>query len=341
MLDVVSFARSLIDIDSTTGRETAVIALVEEQLQRLGYRVDRQMVTADRHNLFAYDQPPDVVFSTHMDCVPPYVSSQERGGRLYGRGSCDAKGILSAQLAAVERLRASGVRTAGLLFVVGEERGSDGARVAARAVEALASWLPPSGGRFLIDGEPTDNTLVAATRGIVRLKLVARGRAMHSSFPELGDSAIEKLVDALATLRGIEWPADPTLGVTHYTVGLISGGVAPNVVPARAEAEVLVRTVGDAGVVRALVRRSLPGIEVEDVLEVPPVTFEVVDGFETATFPFTTDSPFLRGWGRLLLMGPGDPRVAHTDEEHVEIAELHRAVDLYERLAKKLLGSSA
>ncbi|MBI1876383.1 MAG: M20/M25/M40 family metallo-hydrolase [Acidobacteria bacterium] len=331
-IDLVSFARSLIDIDSTTGREPAVVRVVEERLRRLGFRVDRQRVDPERDNLLAYDEPPSVVFSTHMDCVPPHIASAERDGWLFGRGSCDAKGILAAQVAAAVRLRRSGIRTVGLLFVVGEERGSDGAQVAAR--------LAPPGAepRYLVDGEPTENKLVAATRGILRLKLVARGRAMHSSFPELGESAIEKLVDAVTALRRIEWQSDPELGVTHYTVGVMSGGVAPNVVPAYAEAEILIRTVGDASLVRTAIRQSLSGIAVEELIEVPPVRFTVVDGFETATFPFTTDVPFLRGWGRPLLMGPGDPRVAHTDEERVPITELHRAVDLYERLARRLLG---
>jgi acetylornithine deacetylase len=334
-IDVVSFARSLIDIDSTTGREPAVIRVVEDRLRGLGYHLERQPVDAERSNVFACDEPPIVVLSTHMDCVPPHLVSAEHDGWLYGRGSCDAKGILAAQVVAAERLRRSGVRTVGLLFVVGEERGSDGAQVAAR--------LAPAGSktRYLVDGEPTENKLVAATRGVLRLKLVARGRAMHSSFPELGESAIEKLVDALAALRRIDWPSDPELGVTHYTVGLMSGGVAPNVVPAHAEAEILVRTVGDADLVRAAIRQSVSGVEIEEVLEAPPVRFTVVDGFETATFPFTTDVPFLRGWGRPLLMGPGDPRVAHTDEERVSIAELHRAVDLYERLARTLIESSS
>ena len=328
-LDAVALTRALIDIDSTTGREDAVVEWMQARLELLGFRVERQVVEGGRANLFACDEPPTVVFSTHLDCVPPHIPSHERDGLIFGRGACDAKGVAAAQLVAVERLRREGCRRVGLLFVVGEERGSDGAR-------AAAEWTAARTSCFLVNGEPTGNRLALGTLGILRVRIRAVGRAAHSSFSELGDSAIEKLMSALVALRGLPLPVDPVLGKTIYTVGLIAGGVAPNVVPANAEAEVLFRTVGDPAPVRALLA-TLPDVAVDDVIEVPVTRFEALDGFETDTFPYTTDAPFLNAWGRLLLVGPGDPRVAHTDAEHVPGIELTRAVDMYVALARQLV----
>ena len=238
-VDIVALTRALVDIDSTTGREGEAGAWLASYLRGRGFTVIEQPVDAARFNVIATPQgPPQLVFSTHFDCVPPFFASRVDGDRIHGRGSCDAKGILAAQVAAADRLMRDGETRVGLVFVVGEERGSDGAR---RANEAATG-----GCRFLIDGEPTDNRLGLATRGILRLKLRATGRAAHSSFPELGESAIDKLIDALIELRSIELPGDPVLGRTHYTVGLIDGGVAPNVVPPSADAEVMFRTVSDA-----------------------------------------------------------------------------------------------
>jgi acetylornithine deacetylase len=331
-LTQIALTRQLIDIDSTTGREAEAGRFLAETLRRLGYDVTEQPVIGDRFNVVASIDSPQVVFSTHFDCVPPFFPSREEHGVLYGRGSCDAKGTILAMIAAVERLRANGERRAGLLFVVGEERGSDGAQA--------ANKIAP-GSRFLVDGEPTDNRLGAATRGVYRVKLIATGRAAHSSLPELGVSAIEKLLDALTTMRQIEWPEDPVIGRTHYTVGLISGGVAPNVIPPAADAEVMFRTVGDFAAVRRLLERHIGSlVALEDVLVVPPVRLKTVAGIESASFAFTTDIPWLDRWGTPLLLGPGPVSVAHTADEHVAIAELHRAADLYEQLAHTLMSQS-
>jgi acetylornithine deacetylase len=327
-MDLVGLARSLVDIDSTTGREGEVGRWLSDYLKRAGYTVTEQPVTDGRFNIIATVGTPTVVLSTHFDCVPPFFPSRVEGDRLYGRGACDAKGIIAAQVAAVEAMRRDGETRVALLFVVGEERGSDGAKLANTAA---------NGTRFLIDGEPTDNRLGLATRGILRLKVRASGRAAHSSFPELGESAIDKLIDALVALRAIEMPSDPVLGQTHYTVGLINGGVAPNVVSPSAEAEVMFRTVGDSGEIRKAVTPLEPAVEFEHVLEVPPVRLRTVPGFEAAVFPYTTDIPFLDRWGQPLLFGPGSIHAAHTAHEFVSIAELQAAVDHYVTIARSLL----
>ncbi len=326
-MDPVALTRALVDIDSTTGREESAGRWLAGQLRDLGYTVTEQPVTEGRFNIFAkLDAPPRVVFSTHFDCVPPFFPSREENGMVFGRGSCDAKGILAAQVAAAERLRSEGESRLGLLFVVGEERGSDGARI--------ANDLAPPGVEFLINGEPTDNRLGAATRGILRVRLRASGRAAHSSFPELGESAIDKLLDALMVIRGLALPEDPLLGRTHYSVGLIEGGVAPNVISPRAWAELLFRTVGEGKPVRELLRVVEPLVDVEEVLDMPAVRMHTVPGLETAVFPYTTDVPFLRRWGRPLLLGPGSIHVAHTDDEHLPVDELRHAIELYVALAR-------
>lgn len=331
-LTLVEFARALIDIDSTTGREQAAGQFLAGALEQRGYRVDRQPVADGRFNLFAWlDDEPDVVFSTHFDCVPPFFPSDLREGRLYGRGSCDAKGILAAQLAAAERLRADGERRIGLLFVVGEERGSDGARVANAAARSA---------RFLINGEPTDGRLAIATRGVLRLRLTATGRAAHSSTPEHGESAIDKLLDALVRMRTLRWPSDPQLGETFYTLGLIEGGIAPNVISPSAWAEVMFRVVGPVDDVLRVARTLEPDVQIAEVLRVPLVRLHTIDGFASAVFPFTTDVPLLDRWGTPLLFGPGSILVAHTATEHVAIAELESAVGQYVTLARACLASA-
>jgi len=339
-VDIVALTRALVDIDSTTGREGAAGRWLADYLRGRGWAVVEQRVDATRFNVIANPvgrsdsgngDTPAVTLSTHFDCVPPFFPSRVEGDRLYGRGACDAKGILAAQVAAADRLRRDGNHSLGLLFVVGEERGSDGARA--------ANDTPLSqGSRFLIDGKPTDNRLGLATRGILRLKLRAGGRAAHSSFPELGESAIDKLIDALVELRTIPLPADPILGKTHYTIGLVSGGVAPNVVSPSAEAEVMFRTVSDAAEVRRAVAPLERRVAIEHILEVPPVRLRTVAGFDAEVFPYTTDIPFLARWGEPLLFGPGSIHVAHTADEYVSIAELSAAADHYVALARALLA---
>jgi len=331
-LNLVDFARTLIDIDSTTGIEGAVAKVLAADLRSLGYTVRTQPLNDGRMNVMASIDDPVVIFSTHFDCVPAFFPSRVENGRLYGRGSSDAKGILAAQLVAAERLRANGERRVGLLFVAGEERGSDGAMA--------ANTIAPASARYLINGEPTENKLGAATRGVYRVKLTAHGKAAHSSRPDLGDSAIDKLLDVLNALRSADWPGDPLLGRTHYNVGLISGGVAPNVIPALASAELLFRSVGSDQELHSILDQAVAGrATIEHVLTVPPVRLKTLPGFETEVFWYTTDIPFLSNWGTPLLIGPGSVTEAHTADESVSLLELAEAADLYEKLAKELLSA--
>jgi acetylornithine deacetylase len=333
-MNPLDFARQLIDIDSTTGKEQAAGEWLAARLTDLGYQVVRQPVGAGRFNVLATLDAPAVVLSTHFDCVPPFFPASVRDGRLYGRGACDAKGILAAQVAAVERMRRGGERRVGMLFVVGEERGSDGASVANGA---------PAGSRYLINGEPTDSKLALATRGNLRVRLRAAGRACHSAAPEHGVSAIDKLLDALMQLRGLKLPEDPDLGKSYYTIGLIDGGIAPNVVSPHASAEVMFRTVGPHDDILQVLQGLRPLVEIEEILRVPHVILKSWRDtpMETAVFPFTTDIPLLDRWGLPLLFGPGSFLVAHTSEEHLDLQEFERAIERYVYLASACLEEGA
>ena len=329
-IDVVELTQALVDIESTSGNEGQVARWLAGWLRERGFAVDEQLVEDNRLNLYITvgDTDPDVVLSTHLDCVPPYFPSRIEANRLYGRGSCDAKGIAAAQVGALEQLREAGESRVGAVFVVGVARGSHGAR---------AANLTPRGSRFLVNGEPTDSRLALATKGAYRVKLQAAGKAAHSAYPEQGESAIDKLVDALMALRAIPLPSHPTLGPTTCTIALIDGGVAPNVVPPHASAEATFRIVGPREEVRTAIEPLGQWVELEDIVEVPAVELTTVPGFDTTICAFTTDIPFLTAWGQPLLFGPGSILVAHTSEEHVPIDELRAAPSHYASIAKHLL----
>ena len=338
-LDPVRLTRQLVDVESTTYNEGEVGRILAELLGERGFAVETTAVPqpagstsrAERLNVYAAGQAedPDVVFSTHMDTVPPYIASSEDEEFLYGRGSCDAKGIIAAQIAAAVQLRAQGARV-GLLFVVGEERDSAGAKVANES---------PKGSRFLINGEPTDNRLALASKGALRVSVTARGRMAHSAYPELGESATAKLVHALERVLAVELPWLEDVGPSTLNIGLLEGGHAPNVIADQASAQLLVRLVGPAEATRkAIAAAAAPDAEVEFPLEIPFMRLRAVEGLETMIAAFTTDVPALTNWGEPLLLGPGSIHVAHTPGERLAKRELFEAIELYVRVAQQLLG---
>jgi acetylornithine deacetylase len=334
-MDVFALTRRLIDIESTTGQEAAVADVLAHELTQRGYEVERMPVEDDRFNLWVTrpgHPQPDLVLSTHMDTVPPFVPSSETNDRIYGRGSCDAKGIIVAQIAAAEKLKSQGIHV-GLLFLVGEERDSEGAQTANQQ---------PRGAKFLINGEPTENKLAVASKGTLRVDLVARGSMAHSAYPELGESAIEKLLDALDNLRKLDLPDNRKAGPCTMNIGLIEGGRAPNVIPDYARAHLLFRLVGPAEELRQQVTNAVAGkAEAEFKLEIPYMEFTTVPGIATMVAAFTTDIPALTRWGRPLLIGPGSIHVAHTEGEYIEKRQLLDAIDLYARIARDLLSHAS
>ncbi len=338
--DAIALLRRLMDIDSTTFREGALGMFLAEHLRGRGFTVETTAVPqpensieqGERWNVYASAQnaPPLVVFSTHLDTVPPWIASSEDEEWVYGRGACDAKGIVVAMILAAERLRAKQIPVA-LLFVVGEERDSAGAKLAN---------LQPKGSRFLINGEPTENRLGIASKGALRVCVTARGIMAHSAYPELGDSAIHKLVRALDRMLDVPLPEVEGIGPSTLNIGLVDGGHAPNVIADGASAQLLVRLVGPSEETKAALQKAAePHAEVAFTLEIPFVRLRDAPGYPTMVAAFTTDIPALTNWGEPLLLGPGSIHVAHTQHERLRKAELWEAVDLYARLAEQLAAS--
>ena len=326
-----TLTRELIDIPSLTGDEQSVGEFLANHLATLGYKVEQQPVADGRFNVIATTgESPRIVFSTHMDTVPPFIASSEDGEYIYGRGSCDAKGIIAAQIFAAEQLRQNGMKTVGLLFTVDEELSSFGAQAANR--HPLAGEC-----RFLINGEPTDNRLATGTKGSLRLIITTDGRAAHSAYPEAGESAIEKLLDVLQSIRAVDWPGDSFFGDTTCNIGVLNGGTRPNVIPDHARAELQIRLATDIEQVTPIVEKAVAGrARVEYASAHDPVRLFSVEGFDNCVVRFTTDVPYLSNWGKPLLLGPGSILDAHTEHERIAKHELERAIDLYVALANKL-----
>ncbi len=330
-MKLFELTRELIDIPSVTGDEMAVGQFLSKHLEGLGYGVERQEVVQNRFNVIATTEvSPRIVFSTHMDTVPPFIESSEDEEFIYGRGSCDAKGIIAAQIFAAERLRAAGVNDVGLLFTVDEELSSAGAQAANN--HSLAREC-----RFLINGEPTDNRLATGTKGSVRVIITTEGRAAHSAYPEAGESAIEKLLDILQGIRASEWPEDSFFGTTTCNIGVLSGGTRPNVIADKARAELQIRLGIDIEHVKRVLEEVSDGRgRLEYASAHNPVRLFSVPGFDQCVVRFTTDIPYLSNWGKPLLLGPGSILDAHTDHERIAKRELEDAVEIYVNLAKKL-----
>ena len=336
-MNAFELTRALVDIESITLNEEKVGDYLFDYLSRLAAKyqgfVERMPVEPRRFNVFArFGDTPVVTLSTHLDTVPPFFASSEDDEFIHGRGACDVKGIIASMIFAVEALLERGVRNFGLLFVVGEERNSVGAYHAAKT---------PRGSRFLNNGEPTENKLALGSKGALRFELEARGQMAHSAYPELGESAIEKLLDVLEELRKAPLPRDPVLGPSTINIGTIQGGRAPNVIPDHAKAEVFIRLVDDGEMTRAMVN-SLVGsrVNLEEVLCIPALRMKALPGFETMIAAYTTDIPAFGGaWGEPLLIGPGTIHVAHTSEERIPKAQILEAIEIYQRLVVQLQQS--
>jgi acetylornithine deacetylase len=329
MTDVVGLAAELLNFDSSTGSEASAVDFVSQWLIQRGWNVHTQEVSRGRSNVWASRGHGVVTLSTHLDTVPPYISPKLEGKKLLGRGACDAKGIAAAMLCAAENLMAAGEQRVDLLFVVGEEQGSDGARA--------ANQLPATS-KFLVNGEPSESKLASGAKGSLRVAVRTRGRAAHSAYAHLGESAIEPMLELLPTIKTQTFPKDPVLGDTTVNIGTIHGGTAGNIVPALCEAEIMFRLVGDVKPVKQIVEKWAKGkAEIEYGSHIPAQKFHTIPGFEVAAVSYTTDIPLLSKWGTPLLFGPGSIHVAHTTHEFIDLTELRAAVGSYERIVRALL----
>lgn len=331
MTDVVALAAELLAIESPTGKEGKAVDFVARWLVSRGWNVTVQEVTPGRGNVWASRGRGGVTLSTHLDTVPPYVPPALEGGMLKGRGACDAKGIAAAMLAAADRLALAGEDRVDVLMVVGEEKGSDGARA--------ANHLPATS-RFLVNGEPTESKLASGAKGSQRVMVRVRGREAHSAYPHLGRSAIEPMLALLPTLHQLDFPRDAVLGETTFNIGTLRGGTEANVIPGLCESEVMFRVVGDVAPLRSTLEQWAAGrAELEWGSYIPAQRFHVIDGFDVVPVSYTSDIPLLDRWGTPLLFGPGSISVAHTPDEHIAVEELRAAVDAYERIVRSLLAA--
>ncbi|HXG63795.1 MAG TPA: M20/M25/M40 family metallo-hydrolase [Blastocatellia bacterium] len=327
-MDVFELTRRLIAIPSISGDERQVAEFLCDYLEGAGFQVETQEAEEGRPNVYARRGEPLVVLSSHTDTVPPYVEFREDEEYLYGRGACDAKGIIAAMVKAAESLVETNVSDFGLLFVVGEEAGSPGAR-AANAI--------PNRSRYLINGEPTESKLALGSKGALRVILRAEGRAAHSAYPEMGESAVEKLLDVLNDLRNVALPEDATLGATTMNIGVIKGGVAANVIPPSAVAELMFRVVTQTDALKRIIEDTVAGrADAQYTFACDPVFTERLEGFDTAVVAFTTDIPLLTNWGRPLLFGPGSILDAHTPHEKIARRELAAAAEAYAGMVRRL-----
>jgi acetylornithine deacetylase len=329
-MNLFELARRLIEIESPTENEKEIATFLHAYLSSLKYNVSLQEAAPGRFNVLALAGTPGLIFSTHMDTVPPFIPFREDEDNLYGRGACDAKGILAAQIEAAQILRAGGEDRFGLLFVVGEERNSTGAIFANQAAP---------GSRFLINGEPTENRLAAGSKGALRVEIITRGITAHSAYPETGISAITKLLDMLAELRGMKFASDPVLGETTCNIGIIEGGIKANVIPDFARSEIMFRCVEPVASLKSRLDEMIAGRgELHYLFEAPAMKLNVVDGFETTMVAFTSDIPSLSNWGHPYMVGPGSILDAHSDHERISKRQLAEGVDTYVRLARRLLS---
>jgi acetylornithine deacetylase len=334
-MNLFELTKNLMNIPSISGDEQAVGFYLRDYLESLGWTVELQSVTENQNNVIAYlNETPRVFLSTHIDTVPPFIAATETDEKIYGRGACDAKGIVASQIFAAEELRKQGIEDIGLLYTVEEETSSAGARAA--NLHPLAAKC-----EYLVNGEPTDLDLAIGSKGTFRLKILTEGKAAHSAYPEMGESAIEKLLDILEDVRRADFPNDEFFGETTVNIGTIEGGVALNVIPPRAEAGIAVRLTTPRAEIEPMLEeivKTRGKIEVLSCSE--PIKMLAVEGFNQKTVRFTTDIPYLTNWGQPLLLGAGSILVAHTKDEFVLKKDLETAVELYVDLVKKLLAEA-
>lgn len=321
--------------DTTTGREDQGLPALRDLLEQLGAEVELQQVEPGRHNIFAsWCEKPRLLLSSHVDTVPPFIAPRRSGDLLHGRGTCDAKGQVVSQLEAIRVLLGAGHTDLAWLGVVGEETNSIGAIHAQHFAPRCENL------KTVICGEPTENRLATGQRGTMHVQIRVQGVPCHSGSPELGQSAMWPLLDWLQKLRAEGAAEDPDLGTEIWNLGLIRGGEAPNILAAKASADLLVRTLQDSNFLDRVRELAPANSEVEVLGNTPPDRFPELPGYHHSIVPFGSDAPRLRDLvpdRSVTLMGPGSISVAHTADEHITKDDLESGTELLVGLANQTL----
>ncbi|KCV70335.1 hypothetical protein H696_02662 [Fonticula alba] len=341
--DTVDTLREMVRIESISGNELRMSQWLADRLMGAGWDVEQQQVEPSRYNVLAY-HPANrhrlkALFSSHIDTVPPFLPFSENAETMFGRGTADAKGSVSAMIHAAESLNSTiaaveGVidpTQLGLLFVVGEEVNHIGMR--------HANELNLHSVEHFVSGEPTESLLAVGHKGMWKFRLEIFGRAAHSGYPHLGESAISPMLDLLRELNTMALPVSDLLGPTTLNIGILGGGVAANVVPDYASAEIMVRVSTNLAEVKTLIERVVRDrATITDLSENEPFICDTIPGFNTTIVAYNTDLPFFEGDHKSYLLGPGSITVAHTDDEQISKRELVDAVGLFRRMAVHMLA---
>ena len=326
---MIDFLIQIMGVESTSGMENSVADHIKDNFAPPGAELEIQEISNGTRNLFYKWGNPRIIFCSHFDTVPPYIPPRIEGDTIYGRGSCDAKGQIAVLAEVCKKLHEKGETNFGLLMLAGEEVGSYGAR---RANELI------TGCEYVIVGEPTENKLIKAQKGNMLAEVEFFGKAFHSGYPEHGDNAIQRMVDFVNALNALEFPVDPVLGETTYNIGNLSADNARNIVSDHVSMKIFFRTTFLTHEI--LIEKVLSIIDENTKIEFaygdPPIEFHTIEGFETGVVSYGSDAPELTNLGKPLLYGPGSIFNAHTDNEHITIPEIEKAVedllDIYEKL---------
>ncbi|KAF9888623.1 hypothetical protein FE257_008555 [Aspergillus nanangensis] len=339
---VISLLYDLIEVPSNSEYEQDVAVFLDNHLTALGYTVERIPIAqgSTRENVYAYlgsQRKTRACLSSHMDTVPPHIPLRVDGSTIYGRGACDDKGPMAAQICALEELRAEGKVKEGdvsLLFVVGEEKGGPG---------MLAANNHDLSFEGVVFGEPTEGKLVVGHKGHLVFELIGEGKACHSGYPHHGTNANIALVEALNDFLTTKFPDSSLLGPSTFNIGKLEGGVSYNIVPAASKALCAVRVATDMPGIKKIVADTAakhPNIRLEFKFEYPETLLDHdVEGFETGPVSYGTDVPRFKGNHKKYLYGPGSILVAHGENEQIEMSELLEGVKRYKTLTTHILNS--
>lgn len=325
--------KEILSFDSTSGKEREMALFLEKKLKTPKNKVSRFEVGDGTLNLLFSWGDPKLYFCTHIDTVPPYIPPVFDGDIIRGRGSCDAKGQIFSMFTACLKLEEEGVEGFALLLLSGEETGSFGAKAYTRDCP---------GGELIIVGEPTDNYMVSAAKGTRAFDVKIKGKSCHSGYPEQGISSIRRFVDFMMTVETADFPDDPEQGRTTFNIGRLKSDNPQNILSPETVFRIYFRTTFVSAALVPAFMEALQGdyIEIKDLGGDEPMRFKTIEGIPSKTVAFGSDAPRLHKFKEKMLCGPGSILTAHTDNEHISVKEIEKAVEQYLFIARKKLNVS-